>query len=331
MSDSVEYYRQFAAEFFRTTVAVDMAAIRQRFLAYIPAGARILDAGCGSGRDAKAFAALGFSVTAFDATPELASLATEHCGFEVGVRRFEDVDETAAYDGIWCCASLLHVPLSEMQDALSRLWAALAPGGTLYLSLKHGRGERLHNGRRFTDADEETIRTWFRPFAEVLGIEVWLTRDQRPERDEAWTNALVMKAPPSGRRLVTGEADHFLPHLSAAIASATEVDLAVAFIKTTGLRLLLPDLQAVLAPEAKRRVRVLTSDYLDITDPEALRLLLLLREQGADVRVFVTQGSSFHLKAYIFAVHRARRRSCRGSGPARDGYAGLSAHRARHA
>lgn len=302
MSDNVEYYRQFAAEFFRTTVAVDMTAIRQRFLAHIPAGARILDAGCGSGRDAKAFAELGFEVTAFDASSELAALATEHCGFPVEVRRFEDLAETAAYDGIWCCASLLHVPASEMHEALSRLWAALAPGGTLYLSLKHGRGERLHNGRRFTDADEETIRTWFRPFAEVRGIEVWLTRDQRPERDEAWTNAIVMKAPPSGRRLVTGEADHFLPHLSAAIASATEVDLAVAFIKTTGLRLLLPDLQAALAPESNRRVRVLTSDYLDITDPEALRLLLLLREQGADVRVFVTQGSSFHLKAYIFAV-----------------------------
>ncbi|MBP5989427.1 MAG: DUF3427 domain-containing protein [Piscinibacter sp.] len=302
MSDNVEYYRQFAAEFFRTTVAVDMTALRQRFLAGIPAGARILDAGCGSGRDAKAFAEQGFEVTAFDATPELAALATEHCGFPVSVRRFEDVAETSAYDGIWCCASLLHVPVSEMHDALSRLWAALAPGGTLYVSLKHGRGERLHNGRRFTDADEETIRTWFRPFAEVRGVELWLTRDQRPERDEVWTNALITKEPSSGRRLVTGETDHFLPHLSAAIASATEVELAVAFIKTTGLRLLLPDLQAALAPESKRRVRVLTSDYLDITDPEALRLLLLLRDQGADVRVFVTQGSSFHLKAYIFAV-----------------------------
>ncbi|MFD2450775.1 DEAD/DEAH box helicase family protein [Ideonella paludis] len=84
------------------------------------------------------------------------------------------------------------------------------------------------------------------------------------------------------------------------MSSATEIDLAVAFIKTTGLRLLLPDLQAALESESGRRVRVLTSDYLDITDPEALRLLLLLQEQGAEVRVFVTAGSSFHLKAYIF-------------------------------
>jgi hypothetical protein len=52
---------------------------------------------------------------------------------------------------------------------------------------------------------------------------------------------------------------------------------------------------------APQRVRVLTSDYLDITDPEALRLLLLLQERGAEVRVYTTQEGSFHLKAYIFA------------------------------
>ncbi len=52
---------------------------------------------------------------------------------------------------------------------------------------------------------------------------------------------------------------------------------------------------------APQRVRVLTSDYLDITDPEALRLLLLLQERGAEVRVYTTQEGSFHLKADIFA------------------------------
>jgi HKD family nuclease len=80
----------------------------------------------------------------------------------------------------------------------------------------------------------------------------------------------------------------------------------VAFVKTTGLRLLLPDLQAALGcgeAGARRpaRVRVVTSDYLDVTDPDALRLLMLLQEQGAQVRVFETRGSSFHMKAYLFA------------------------------
>ena len=301
MDDTARYYRQFADEFFDSTVGVDMSPIRERFAALLLAGARVLDAGCGSGRDAKAFAQAGFRVSAFDASPELAALASDHCGFAVEVRSFRDVDEVNAYDGIWCCASLLHVGPEEMPGVVSRLWAALAPGGVLYASFKRGTGTRLHGGRHFTDADESQVAEWLAALPELAQSDIWVTEDQRPDRMEKWTNVLATKATGSQRRLVTGDRDHFLPHLSEAMSQATEVDLAVAFIKTTGLRLLLPDLQAALESKAGRQVRVLTSDYLDITDPEALRLLLLLQEQGADVRVFVTGGSSFHLKAYIFA------------------------------
>ena len=301
MDDTARYYRQFADEFFDSTVGVDMSPIRERFAALLVAGARVLDAGCGSGRDAKAFAQDGFRVSAFDASPELASRASTHCGFAVEVRSFRDVDEVNAYDGIWCCASLLHVAPEEMPGVVSRLWAALAPGGVLYASFKRGTGTRLHGGRHFTDADESQVAEWLAALPELARSDIWVTEDQRPDRMEKWTNVLATKATGSQRRLVTGDRDHFLPHLSEAMSQATEVDLAVAFIKTTGLRLLLPDLQAALESKAGRQVRVLTSDYLDITDPEALRLLLLLQEQGANVRVFVTAGSSFHLKAYIFA------------------------------
>lgn len=301
MDHTDQYYEQFAAEFFGSTVGVDMAPIHQRFLALLTPGAHILDAGCGSGRDAKAFSEAGFQVTAFDASAELARLASAHCGFEVAVRRFEDVDEVETFDGIWCCASLLHVPLAAMPATLDRLWRALRPGGTLYVSFKHGTGERVHGGRRFTDADEATLRQWFGRWPDVHQIDVWLTDDQRPDRTERWTNALATRKPVPSQRLVTGGADHFLPHLSEAFTWATQADLAVAFIKTTGLRLLLPDMESMVEAGAPQRVRVLTSDYLDITDPEALRLLLLLQERGAEVRVYTTQEGSFHLKAYIFA------------------------------
>ena len=231
----------------------------------------------------------------------MARLAGAHCGFDVAVRRFEEVDELAQFDGIWCCASLLHVPLAAMPETLTRLWNALRPGGVLYLSFKHGTGERVHGGRRFTDADEAVLRQWFAHLPDVHPLEVWLTDDQRPDRTGRWTNALATRQPAPRQRLVTGGADHFLPHLSEAFTWATQADLAVAFVKTTGLRLLLPDLASMVDGGAPRRVRVLTSDYLDITDPEALRLLLLLQERGAEVRVFTTQEGSFHLKAYIFA------------------------------
>ena len=95
-----------------------------------------------------------------------------------------------------------------------------------------------------------------------------------------------------------GASDPFLPRLLVAIRRADRIDLAVAFIKASGLALVYPAL--VDAVETRgARLRVLTSDYLDVTDPQALRRLMLLAERGADIRVFLCEQQSFHLKAYI--------------------------------
>jgi HKD family nuclease len=119
-------------------------------------------------------------------------------------------------------------------------------------------------------------------------------------------NAIILRSAPAPDRLITGGLDPFLPHLCAAMKRATEVELAVAFVKSTGLRLLLPDLHDVLEQDDSRagsqaRVRILTSDYLGVTDPEALRMLMLLQALGAQVRIHEAAGGSFHLKAYLFA------------------------------
>jgi len=281
-----DYYRQNAEPFFSSTVAVDMTPLHERFLATLPAGASVLDAGCGSGRDAKAFAERGYAVTAFDASPELARLASAHCGFDVATRTFDDVDEVDAYDGIWCCASLLHVPRAALEPTIARLWRALRPGGALYASFKQGRGERDHEGRRFTDLEQEELQALLQRMPGIDVVQTWVTRDQRPQRQEHWVNALARRQTDPGRKLVTGGPDPFLPHLSRAFGHANQIDFAVAFVKVTGLRLLMSDLLAALeaagdgAPP-RCRVRILTSDYLDVTDPEALRLMLLLRERGA--------------------------------------------------
>ena len=311
MPKNLVYYAENARSFFDNTVSVDMASLHEAFLSKLPLNASILDAGCGSGRDAKAFMQRGYVVTAFDASAPLAQLAGEHSGLTVAVRSFADVTEISAYDGVWSCASLLHVPLVDLADALGKLWRSLRPGGCFYLSFKLGEGERVHDGRHFTDANDTTLRAWLVPLPELSSVQTWITEDLRPKRPGKWINALVVRQvrhPAPVRKLVTGGNDPFLPHLSHAMAQATEVDIAVAFINATGMRLLMPDLLATLArteasltPVPLRRIRVLTSDYLDITDPEALRLLMLLQAQGADIRVHVTGRGSFHLKAYLFA------------------------------
>lgn len=304
MTSTLNYYNQNASSFFSGTVNVDMSVLHNRFLSGVSAGGSVLDAGCGSGRDTKAFLDRGYRVTAFDASIELANLANVHTGIEVKVRSFFEVEELACYDGIWACASLLHVPQEEIPKALTCLWNALRPGGTFYLSFKLGTGERVQDGRHFTDVSDEQLRAWFAALPEIQGIETWISTDQRPGRTEQWLNALITRASVIKNRLVTGGDDPFLPHLSTAINQAAEIDLAVAFIKTTGMRLLMPDLQGAfgVANASNRkpaRIRVLTSDYLDVTDPEALRLLMLLQEKGAHVKVYESAGSSFHLKAYM--------------------------------
>ncbi len=222
------------------------------------------------------------------------------------VRTFADVDEVASYDGIWACASLLHLPFCEIPDALGRLWSALKPGGVLYLSFKEGQGEREKDGRHFTDLDEKTLRDLLRNLNYVGTLEIWRTSDQRPERSDIWLNALVHRKHPAPDKLITGGKNNpFLPSLLSGIRNATEIDLAVAFIKATGLRLLFADLKEAIDPSEKSRrpparLRIITSDYLDVTDPEALRSLMLLQERGAQIRIYESAGSSFHMKAYIF-------------------------------
>ncbi|MCK6412098.1 MAG: DUF3427 domain-containing protein [Azonexus sp.] len=306
--DTVAYYDTHAELFFSDTQGVDMAALQQRFLARLPVGAHLLDAGCGSGRDSKAFQEQGYRVTAFDASSRLVELARRHTDLPIGHRRFADVNEIAVYDGIWACASLLHLAESELSPSLQRLWQALKPGGVFYLSFKYGAGERQHGGRHFTDADESRLAAWLTGIPDIVSNETWITGDQRPDRSERWLNALLFRAPVPHEKLIIGGRDHpFLPQLSQAIARADEIDMTVAFIKSSGLRQLMPDFQEALAratPANPVRLRILTSDYLDVTDPEALRQLMLLQSQGAQIKVYETAGQSFHMKAYLFAHFR---------------------------
>jgi len=172
-----------------------MAEIRDRFTALLPAHGAVLDAGCGSGRDAKAFAEQGFQVEAFDASLELAALASQHSGLPVKVMRFQELDAVARYDGIWCCASLLHVPRAELPEVFRRLAQALKAGGMLYASFKYGQGEREDNGRAFTDMREGEIAAMLKRIegAELKVMQEWMSEDRRRERSDRWVNVLIGK------------------------------------------------------------------------------------------------------------------------------------------
>lgn len=191
---TINYYQHNADSFFTATVAVDMSSLYAPFVEALTPPELILDAGCGSGRDAKAFAEMGYRVEAFDASSEMVARAARYSGLTVRQRSFSDISETARYDGIWCCASLLHVPEDELPGVMQRLATALKPGGVWYVSFKYGAGEREKEGRRFTDLDEAGLTALVAALADIDITRMWQTLDKRPDRSETWLNALLLKA-----------------------------------------------------------------------------------------------------------------------------------------
>ena len=122
-----------------------------RFTELLPQGGRVLDFGCGSGWAAGRFAQMGFAASGFDGSAGLAEEARQRYGIEVEVGHFEDFSATAVYDGIWASFCLLHDSREAMPGHLSRLAAALQPGGVIYIGLKEGEGQsRDRLGRLYT-------------------------------------------------------------------------------------------------------------------------------------------------------------------------------------
>lgn len=190
---SIEFYEQNAQTFFNDTVNVDMTDIYTRFTTNLAKGAKILDAGCGSGRDSKAFLDMGFDVDAFDASKSLCELASAETGLTVKYQTFDDVTAESRYNAIWCCASLLHVPECELPQVFNKLSRTLKPGGIWYVSFKYGDGERTKDGRHFTDLTEQKLELLLKALHNV-GIEtVWISEDKRPDRSERWLNALLKR------------------------------------------------------------------------------------------------------------------------------------------
>lgn len=132
------------------------------FARALPRGAKVLELGTGSGRDAAFLIEQGFDVTPSDGSPDLAAEAEKLLGRPVRVMRFDELTETDAYDGIWACASLLHAPAAELPDDLARIFRALRPGGLFVASFKAGEGEgRDGFGRYYNYPSPEALRAYY--------------------------------------------------------------------------------------------------------------------------------------------------------------------------
>ena len=191
---TLKYYNENAQSFASGTVSVKFTEVQDKFLEKLNPDAYILDFGCGAGRDTKYFLSRGYQVDAVDGSEQLCRIASEYTGIKVRQMLFQELDEKEKYDGIWACASILHLPKKQLREVLENMYAALKSKGWIYTSLKYGEFEGERNGRYFTDFTTDTFKNFIHDMHGLKIEEHWITGDVRPGRgEEKWLNLLLQK------------------------------------------------------------------------------------------------------------------------------------------
>jgi SAM-dependent methyltransferase len=191
---TLRHYDERAAAFWEGTRDHDVRQNIEALLRHM-AGAqpwRILDFGCGPGRDLATFRALGHEAIGLDGSAELAAMARAHSGCEVWRQDFIALELPAGhFDGIFANASLFHVPRTELPRVLGELRAALKPGGVLFASNPRGNNEEGWNGARYGVYHDLDAWRAFLQAARFAELEHYyrppgLPREQQPWLASAW-------------------------------------------------------------------------------------------------------------------------------------------------
>ena len=191
---TLQYYNENASKFSAGTIDAGMEHLQNEFLSYLPEGGTILDLGCGSGRDSKAFLDKGYDVIAVDGSEELCKLAESYIGQPVICSTFQEYEPSKELDGIWACSTLLHLEKKDIHDVVQKLTKYLKKGGCFYMSFKYGESSEDRHGRFFTDLTEESIHELLADITDLQLVKEKITADVRPGRsDEKWLNVFYNK------------------------------------------------------------------------------------------------------------------------------------------
>jgi SAM-dependent methyltransferase len=152
MQVNKDFYNSIARKYSDNVKSLHNKRESEKFLALIPQVSRILDLGCGSGRDAAIFSRLGHDVIGIDFSDRLIEIAKRRrCSARFFVMDMKELDFISVFDGIWANASLMFLPKKEVPGVISECKRLLAPKGILYLSVKKGKGEGLAKDSRYDD------------------------------------------------------------------------------------------------------------------------------------------------------------------------------------
>ena len=194
--NTLDYYNKNSEEYFNSTLNVDMTNTYKEFLKLVPEGGKILDLGCGSGRDSMNFMKLGYEVTAVDGSKELAKKASLLLGKEVIVSTFEELELKEKFHGIWACASLLHIKREDLKTVLYKLlYNNLEDNGVFYMSFKYGEKEYVDDKNRYFNCfTDESIIGFINENTKFNILDLYITEDKLGRVNEVkWVNLICNK------------------------------------------------------------------------------------------------------------------------------------------
>lgn len=172
IEDTIKYYDETAKEYFEEWHKFEYP-FPDIFLGYLKPNAKILELGCGTGRDSLYFKNKGYEVVPIDASSELCKIASKVLDIEVCPMNFLDIDFENEFDGVFATASLLHLDDDDLIDVLKKVSKSLKFGGIAYVSFKYGDGERQSDGRFFNDMNEARFRDICKETPELEIIKIY--------------------------------------------------------------------------------------------------------------------------------------------------------------
>lgn len=193
--NTLDYYNKNSEEYFNSTLNVDMTNTYKPFLKLVPKDGKILDLGCGSGRDSMNFMKLGYEVTSVDGAKELAKKASVLLGKEVIVSTFEELELKEKFHGIWACASLLHIKREDLKTVLNNLYNNLEDNGVFYMSFKYGEKEYVDDKNRYFNCfTDESIIGFINENTKFNILGLYITEDKLGRVNEVkWLNLICNK------------------------------------------------------------------------------------------------------------------------------------------
>ena len=186
------YYESNAEHYAAETIYADMSEQYQSVLPLLKKGAKILDVGSGSGRDACYFQKQGYQVTALEPSKNLGREIRKVFSGEIVCSDIQSYQTTERYDGIWACASLIHLQEEEILCFFKKIDMYLNDNGIVYVSGKSGisTGE-VADGRFFLEFTEQLVEKILTVNKQLQLEQLWYTEDVSGRRGFRWLNVVL--------------------------------------------------------------------------------------------------------------------------------------------